>query len=423
MERVTHKHRVKLLGELQVFSGAGELVPVHTDRVMQSLLVVMALRAGQPRSPEELVAAIWPGASGFNRGPKNLEAPVSRLRNKLGMPIPLRRGRSFYRLDLARHEVDALDFIDSVRADHIATPDIGRLIALWRGDPRVIFGELDLHEWDVLMQAKDTFAKHLQRVPPSEVPQLRSALDSFAELFPEIATTVRPQPPVMARHKPRVLIVENEENVAQMLASILFDYQTIIAVTVKEAMQIIDEQLDDLDGALVDLHLTDHRDSAGLEILSCIRDRRPELPRLLITASPNEGSQEQLRRTFGIVDTLVKGSHGYGASGVRDAVKLMFDSSDDATRRRAAARFESHAIQVRRALVGSTVKANRGIRLGHQASYRDLERFAARLEEFERDCDEARLRLSEAPVPDLDHFLDSFVDRWPVTVPSAEADV
>jgi hypothetical protein len=85
-------------------------------------------------------------------------------------------------------------------------------------------------------------------------------------------------------------------------------------------MQILAASLAGLDGALIDLHPTENQDPAGLELLSFIRDRRPDLPRMLITASPPPGSHLRMRRTYGIVNILIKGANGYTASGVRDVV-------------------------------------------------------------------------------------------------------
>jgi Response regulator of citrate/malate metabolism len=217
------------------------------------------------------------------------------------------------------------------------------------------------------------------------------------------------------------LIVENEVNVAKMFADILYDYQTIIALNLEEAMRVVTEQLADLDGALIDLHLTDRLDSAGLEVLAYIRDRRPDLPRLMITASPPAGSQEKMRQTYGIIDTLIKGADGYSANGVRDVVGMMFDQSAGALLRRAFAQFESHAAKIQRNLMQRTIAARRGIRSGEHTSYQDLEYWTAKMETFETDCENMRHTLSSAPA-DLDNLISDFVGRWQLTAHPAEAD-
>lgn len=422
MERVSNAHRVRMLGELQVFTEDGEPVALPGDRVMQRLLVALALRAGQPRRMDELISAVWSGTSAINRGSKSLEAPISRLRAKAGMPIPLRRATAnSYRLDLPRGRVDALDFLDTVRADQLDAAEIARLLGLWRGDPRAIFDDMPGAEWAALSRGLDRFAGHIRMLPVFELRQLGAALEDFADLFPDLALEAALPTVAAPSHQRRLLIVENDVNVAKMLASILYDYQTTIAVTLAEAMQIVTEQLDELDGALVDLHLTERLDSAGLEVLSYIRDRRPELPRMLITASPPAGSQEQMRRVYGIIDTLVKGADGYSAGGVRDVVGQMFNEAPESARRRSVARLESHASRVRRQLTQRTIAANRGIRAGERTSYRELERCTGALEQFERNTDELIQQLSRSAPSEFDHLIKDYVDRWPLSVHDAGA--
>src|SRR5688572_28789712 len=152
MERVAGDYRVRLLGPLEVYSVDGGLINLPADRVMQRILVALALRAGQPRSTRELISTVWTGINSFNRHAKSLETPISRLRGKLGMPIPPRWGLNFYRLDVPRLSVDALDFIDSVRAEALDVNEINRLLLLWRGDPRVIFAPTPEEEWAPLMR-------------------------------------------------------------------------------------------------------------------------------------------------------------------------------------------------------------------------------------------------------------------------------
>jgi CheY-like chemotaxis protein len=339
------------------------------------------------------------------------------------MPIPPRRGLNFYRLDVARHSVDALDFIDSVRTESLDVTEICRLLMLWRGDPRVIFAGTPDEEWAPLMRAVDLFAEHLSRLPATEARRLGPAFDSFGQVFPQIAAAVMPKLSMPAQRQRKILIVENDVNVAKMFADILFDYQTILAVSLEEAMRVVTEQLPEIDGALIDLHLTDRLDSAGLEVLAYIRDRRPDLPRLLITASPPPGSQEKMRQTYGIMDTIIKGADGYSTNGVRDAVGQMFDESPDARRRRAYAEFESHVAKVQRQLMQQTISARRGIRSGDRSSYRDLEHWAAQLAAFESDCERMRLSLSDVPVTDLQGLLSEFLNQWPLTPNTAGAGI
>jgi CheY-like chemotaxis protein len=420
MDASAGTHRVNLLGELQIYSPTGDAADVPAERVLQRLLVALALRAGQPRHTDELISILWPGPEAFSRDAKSLESPASRLR-KLGMPIPSRRGHDAYKLELARSDVDALDFIDAVRANQLGLTELGRLLALWRGDPRVVYGGFPNGEWTTLLRAVERLCEHLARLSPDDIRQLGPAFDDFAEVFPNLVADISLPVPRPAERRRCIFIVENEINVATMLASILTDYRTVIATSLAEAMEAVIARLAEFDGALIDLHLTDRLDSAGLEVLSYIRDRRPDLPRLLITASPPPGSQEHIRRTYGIVDTLVKGADGYSASGVRDAVGLMFDETDDAARRRALARFESHAAQIRRDLRQRVVAASRGMRLGDQMAYDRLIANTGRMEAFEHECDEIRAKLSVTTAGEVDATVADYIRRWPLAAQPAGA--
>jgi CheY-like chemotaxis protein len=415
MDHEPSGHRVRLLGELQVFDQAGALLTVPADRVMQRLLVALALRAGRPRGTEELVSIVWTGTDAFNRGAQSLETPVSRLRNKFGLPIPNRRGENYYRLDLGRTQVDALDFIDTVRADRLGYEEIARLLALWRNDPRYVYANLPSTEWNPLLRAVDQLAEHVVQLSPTEQRKLAPALDRFKEILPDRTAALEAVTVVPVPRQRRLLIVENQESVARMLAAILSDYHTTIATGLDDAMEILSASLAELDGALIDLHLTENQDSAGLELLSFIRDRRPDLPRMLITASPPPGSQLQMRRTYGIVDILIKGANGYSANGVRDVVGLMFDESTEAARKRAGAAFESHASRLQRGLNRNVIAARRGIRSGDNTAYDRLNHWSDRLEAFERETEDIRQALATAPVAELDRHITTFVERWPAT--------
>ena len=415
MERAGAAHRIELLGELRVYDPTGGRLELSGDRVMQRLLVALALRPGQPRRVNELIGLVWNGMDAFNRTGKALEAPMSRLR-KLGLPIPLRGAANGYQLDLDRRDIDVLDFIECVRAPRLDVGEISRLLAMWRGDPRTVFDNMPSSEWAPLVRGFDQFMGHIKQLPAAELHRLRPALDEFADRFPDLTADVAWPSAVAPARRPRLLIVENEVQVAEMLATILYDYDTTLAVTLAEAMQVATEQLDDIDGALIDLHLTERLDSAGLEVLAYIRDRRPELPRILITASPPPGSQEQMRRVYGIMDILVKGADGYSASGVRDAVAQLFNEAPEAARQRAEARLQSHAIRVRRRLNQQSIAARRGIRAGERAAYAELERCNDRLERFEQDSEGTLAAIMRAAPADLDGLFLRYVRDWPLDV-------
>lgn len=413
MDYLANGYRLRILGDLQVFSADGTPISVSPDPVMKRLLIALALRSGQPRRIDELVEIVWAGDQSFGRDSKSLETPVSRLRNKLGLPIPQRRGgHAFYKLALGRHHVDALDFIDAVQCDQLDPAELTRLMSLWRGDPRVLYAELPSREWEPLMHAVDRLTQHIVALSPLDLRRLDQDLYAFGQILTDKASavaTVRTQP---AEPRYRLLIVENEVKIAKMLETILFEYRCIVATSLEEATTVVSESLMEIDAAVIDLHLTEHLDSAGLEILSALRDQRPDLPRLLITASPPPGSQEQMRKTYGLFDILIKGADGYSANGVRDTVGQMFSESEVATRSRMTALFESRVSQIQRKLMRQLVVASRGVRLGKSSAYEDQEHCSAQVEQFETDSDQVRKMLSTAPTDGLAQLITEFVTRW-----------
>jgi DNA-binding response OmpR family regulator len=411
MEPRNDRYRVRLLGELEVFTPEGEQLTFPTDRVMKRLLIAMALRAGQPRRTDDLVAAVWPGPKSFGRDARNLETPTSRLRSKLGLPIPPRRSDGFYKLDLQRTQVDALDFIDRMRGDDVDHRELDELLGMWRGNPRVLYSDLPNTEWGELVRGLDQLFSRLSKLTPRELNELEH-FRTFAELFPDETSALRPVDTRNGRSGHRILIVENEIEIAKTMAAILFEHDCVIAITLEEAMSVLTNSDDDLDGAVIDLHLTDRLDSAGLEILSYIRDRRPGIPRMLITASPPAGSQEQMRKTYGLFDIVVKGADGYSANGVREAVSHMLGEEEEDVRRRATALFESHSVRAQRALTRRLIAARRAMRAGRSEAYAEIDHWSALIEHFEDQSDTVRDRLASVPAHLLDSTVDEFVGHW-----------
>jgi DNA-binding response OmpR family regulator len=411
MEPRRESYRVKLLGELVVCTADGEELVIPADRVMRRLLIAMALRAGQPRRTDDLVAAVWPGDKAFGRDAKSLETPASRLRNKLMLPIPARRGEGFYKLDVGRAEVDALDFIDRVQENDLDHAGLDRLLGLWRGNPQVLHGDVPVYEWEQLDHAVDHLVGRLSELNSRDLGGLRN-FRAFAQLFPEKTSGLRPADATSGRRSRRILIVENEIEIANTMKAILFEHHCTIATNLEDAMDVLIASIDELDGAVIDLHLTSKLDSAGLEILSFIRDRRPELPRLLITASPPAGSQEQMRKTFGLFDIVVKGADGYSASGVRDAVTHMLGEEESGVRRRALAHFESLSVQLQRTLNRKLIAARRAMRSGREDAYGEIDYWSTLIERFDEDCDTMRERLAGKPAVVLDALVEEFSQRW-----------
>jgi DNA-binding response OmpR family regulator len=411
MESRRDKYRVKLLGELEVFTTDGDRLPIPADRVMSRLLIAMALRAGQPRRTGDLVQAVWPGEKAFGRDARSLETPASRLRNKLGLPIPPRRGEGYYKLDMNPSDVDALDFIDRVRDDDIDRHQLDELLGMWRGNPQVLYADLDVAEWAQLNRAVEQLLSRLAELSRRELSELKN-FRSFNQLFPEHTNSLRPLNAITKRSGRRILIVENEVEIAKTMKAILFEHDCLISTSLEEAMHVLIASIDDLDGAVIDLHLTGRLDSAGLEILSFIRDQRPDLPRLLITASPPAGSQEQMRKMFGLFDILVKGADGYSATGVRDAVTNMLSQEDAHVRQRTLTQFESWSVKTQRALNRRYIAARRAMRGGDEDSYEAIDHWSSLMAQFDAECEAVQAGFKKLPTDRLKRTVDELVDRW-----------
>src|SRR5215211_4859525 len=101
---------VRLLGPLEV-ELSGE--PVRLDGVKRRrLLVLLALRAPEPVSDDELLEALW-GEAVPTGAAQTLQRQISRLRSQLGDASAVRRRHPGYALD-----VDPLA-VDSHRFEHL----------------------------------------------------------------------------------------------------------------------------------------------------------------------------------------------------------------------------------------------------------------------------------------------------------------
>jgi hypothetical protein len=123
-------------------------------------------------APTDLVAVVWPGQEAFGRNAKNVETPASRLRSKLGLPIPPRRGEGFYKLDIPRAEVDALDFIDRARRDDVEHGELDKLLGMWQATRRVLHGDLPDVEWNQLNRAVGHLLGRLSKLSSHELGEL-----------------------------------------------------------------------------------------------------------------------------------------------------------------------------------------------------------------------------------------------------------
>ncbi|MFG1943902.1 BTAD domain-containing putative transcriptional regulator [Nonomuraea sp. NPDC048826] len=129
--------RVALLGPLEVRWSAGP-VELNTNR-LRTLLAILAMRAGNTITVDDLVTAIWPDDPPVSPR-RSVQTYIARLRGLLG-PGAIHRTASGYRLEAAPDEVDALRF-RALLSKAARTSDLGverktleEALALWRGRP------------------------------------------------------------------------------------------------------------------------------------------------------------------------------------------------------------------------------------------------------------------------------------------------
>lgn len=129
---------IRVLGPIDLVTPSG--AQSVGSRNARRLLGVLVVAAGHAVSVDQLEYALWgehPPASADN----TLQTYISRLRRLLGSDS-IRRADHTYRLAVARHQIDALQFEDLLieagehRDDPARCSDRCRAaLALWRGDP------------------------------------------------------------------------------------------------------------------------------------------------------------------------------------------------------------------------------------------------------------------------------------------------
>ncbi len=106
----------------------------------------------------------------------------------------------------------------------------------------------------------------------------------------------------MSATKPRILVIDDEPPIRDLLAGYLTTqgYQTVLAGTVEEAKQVLDNVSISLATLDVDLGGAD-----GLVLLEQIKEAHPQLPVLMLTGM---GYDESL-----LQEALRKGASGYAS--------------------------------------------------------------------------------------------------------------
>jgi hypothetical protein len=204
--------------------------------------------------------------------------------------------------------------------------------------------------------------------------------------------------------RPRLLVVDDDPDVNMEICERLKPYYECVPITdIKDWRRGFRDNranLADIQGALVDLHLTQTlADSQGLEIVVFLRDHT-ELPVALVTANPpdrNAYGSDKNRKEFRLVDIVDK-TQGDWWRALERAANLLVGKGEEESRHRLETYLE-HAYRARQradanASPGS-VAANRSAMC--RKEYGDVLR-AVRVE----------------PLDKAERQLATFRTRWPV---------
>jgi CheY-like chemotaxis protein len=342
------------------------------------IVVALSIRPGQSRSEHELGTILWGGLNWGNEpNPERLRSPITRARQHI--PIPNKqRGVSTYRADLSRSEVDLTDFIDRVATSTtLEVDEVDRLLGMWEHDPAVTFDFLPGNEFKPLARARTVLIRKLIDWSQQELAQLTN-LEKFRGLFESECESI---PVPSPRREKRILLVDDNPGLTSMLKDLLGGYETVIANTIGEAMSIISDETARIDGALVDLHLSDRLDSHGINVLDALRMRRPDVPRVLMTSSPPADGMKGFAERYGLFEVLVKNGPDAPAH-TRSLVEEMLSDRPEHAIGRTRATLQTLAGRAHQLASRAVVDARRRSKRG-EASRESLEVAADRLDAVE----------------------------------------
>jgi len=202
------------------------------------------------------------------------------------------------------------------------------------------------------------------------------------------------------RARKRLLVVE-DQNLSLVVSAL--DAYDCLPVTGRAAWyELVNSRREDLlrlDGALIDLHLTDgYRDEQGLDIAEWLADHTTTPAALMTMAPPAgdlvEGTQVQ-RARYRLTQIIYKGRDGLDVTGIRSAARALTSDEDRHVRARlhtsvAWARFHAHE-----RLVSPLTDRNR-----------------RRLRDCEREAEAALREVRSAELREAERAVHEYVDRW-----------
>ncbi len=328
---VTPAGQILILGDLELRPPGGEL----TAYLAETLIVLAA--CGRPLTRRELGAALYWGPTD-----EAVEQYLTRLRKLVPIASTGPRGRMRYAVDQERCRIDAQEFVRGVAAGRPAGP----LLRLWRGP--VPAGVLDTTAWASIEQARRQLVRRIADLPEAELPAAEE-LERFGCLFPgdEDAQAIRPG--VI----PRLLVVDDDPAMITEITEQLKDDYKITPITEIGAWRQFRDQegsLAQVDGALIDLHLTpDLDDQRGLQIVEYLRDHT-EIPTALVTANGMERSStanNRRRAEFRLVDIVDKKNNDWWKA-LEQAARLLTGTGDPERRHRLETWLETAYLKFKR---------------------------------------------------------------------------
>ena len=371
------------------------LQPLELDDNDLRLVVALAIRPGLARSESELGQILWGERSWqYDPRPERLRPPITRARKHIDIPNKPRGGSS-YKANLLRTEVDLTDFVDRSTSAAIDPTEVDSLLGLWRHDPEAVFDFLPPSDFNALTRARRAFIAKLSDWSQVELAQL-SNLEQFRTLFEEECENLAS--PTMHQEK-RLLIVDDNAGLTSMLVGLLGGFETVIAYSAEEAIAIITDPHARLDGALVDLHLTDRgNDNQGIAVLDTLRYQRPAVPRVLMTSSPPPEAISKFNERYGLFELLVKNGPDAPAHTRRTVEEMLSDNPEHAIER-ARTTFRTLASRVEQYATQAVIAATRRQKTGDASHGESLTAALERLEFVDSEVKRMTRALEESKTP------------------------
>lgn len=388
--------RIRVLGPLELtWDGDPVAAP---GPIPSAVLTALALAGRRGLHVRELLGSVTTRSGEPAMRLRNtLERHISDLR-RLGLPIPKYGSlvTEGYALppDVA---VDAWEFSAGVAAlPPVPAPRrVAELLALWAEDPRSVHVRVAPRRWDRVIRARDQLLRLVESTGLGS-PELAD----FVALFPSDPACAALRDRFARQARKRLLVVEDQN--LSLVVSALDGYDCLPVAGRDAWYELVNSRREDvlrLDGALIDLHLTDgYRDEQGLDIAEWLADHTTTPAALMTMAPPAgdlvEGTQVQ-RARYRLTQIIYKGRDGLDVTGIRNAARVLTSDEDRHVRARlhtsvAWARFHAQ----------------------ERLATPPTDRTRRRLQECEREAEAALREVRAGDLRQAQAAVREFVDRW-----------